>query len=411
MTGASGRRHLLLVNRYFWPDESATAMLATDLAESLVAAGYAVEVIASAAGYERSRDRLPARDSFRGATVHRVWSPGLGRHRVWARLTEAAVFHVAVRTVRCLNATPDVVVAMTDPPLLITSAEVLARRSEARLVHFAADVYPDMAVALGVLPQRSPVTSAVAALTRAALGRCDRVVTLGERMRERLLACGVPSERLSVVPPWAVAPCEEHGARDAGDLRRRLGLDGDDLLAMYAGNLGRCHPWRPLLAAMVALADQPRLHWAFVGGGANRVPLEAEVRARGLRRVVFLPYQPRAGLAGVLAAADFHLVTQDQRTVGLCVPSKLAGVLAAGRPVIFVGPADSDTAAAVLRSGCGFVVQEGDDGAMLAAVRMLAESTETRARLAANARRAYWVEAAPQVALARFRDVIDGLFR
>lgn len=405
------RLKILLVNRFYWPDESATAMLATDIAEGLAAAGHGVTVLTSAVFYNRFGRPSVRRESRRGVEIRRCWSPDLGRDAAWKRVVDGAVFHLGVRWPGGLAGAPDVVLSMTDPPLLAVSVAALCRRLGAALVLFSADIYPDLAVALGVVPERSPVVRALTALARDALRRCDHVLALGPRMRERLVAAGVAPDRVSVVPPWAVLGRAHERDRVCQRFRRDLGLGDDDCLVMYAGNLGRCHPWETLLAGMVGLSGDDQPHWVYVGAGSHRRCLEEACDRVQPARVRFLPYQKREDLDGVLAAADVHLITQDPRTVGLCVPSKLASVLAAGRAVVFVGPATAEVAETVRRHDCGLVVEEGDDEALVEAVRRLAASPELRVAMGERARRAFTLEAAPERALERIRQTLEAVAR
>lgn len=120
-------------------------------------------------------------------------------------------------------------------------------------------------------------------------------------------------------------------------MREKWGLAGRFIVA-YSGNLGRVHELEPILEVAAATRSVPEMVFVFIGDGAQRPSLEAQVRARGLANVRFLPHQPRSDLAASLGAADVHLVTLRSGCEALVFPSKLYGIAAAGRPVLFIGP-------------------------------------------------------------------------
>ena len=157
-------------------------------------------------------------------------------------------------------------------------------------------------------------------------------------------------------------------------------------MVAYSGNLGRVHALEPLLAAAAILRDEPNVLFLFVGDGPQRPALEAAAAARHLDNVRFLPPQPRAQLAASLSAADLHLVTLRPGCERLVFPSKLYGIAAVGRPVIFVGPVDCEMAATVRDGGFGVVVPPSDAGAIAGAIRRLAADAAGRRRLGDAAR-------------------------
>jgi glycosyltransferase involved in cell wall biosynthesis len=204
-------------------------------------------------------------------------------------------------------------------------------------------------------------------------------------MRERLVARGLPAGAVRVVPNWP--PAAVHPVpHEANPFRRAHGLEGR-FVVMYSGNMGLAHPFTAVLDAAARLArDVPEAVVAFVGEGPRKAFLQADVRRRGLPNVRFLPFQPRARLAESLSAADLHLVTMEARLAGLVVPSKLYGVMAAGRPVLFLGPAGSEAARVVRLHDAGTVLPARPDGAALAAeVRAWHADPARRARAGARA--------------------------
>ena len=402
---------VVLVNRFYWPDESATAMLATDLAEHLAASGHEVEAVCSRGWYRPSEARLPRRETRNGVSIRRLWAPRPRNRTTGRRVYDFAAFHAGLRWVGPLRARADATLVLSDPPLLTSAGLWIRALRGGRLFHLVFDLYPDLAISLGTLPARSPWVCWLQRRSDAWLRRCDGVFVLSELMGDRLQGKGVARARTVVTPPWADGDWLHPIPHADNPMRRSLGLQDDDCLVAYAGNLGLVHPFATVLAGLRELQGEPGLHWLFAGGGAHREQLEAEVLRLGLPRVTFLPSQPRQRLAELLSAGDIHLVTQDPRTVGLCLPSKLAAILAVQRPLLFVGPDDAEIAVAVRHFGCGTVVSHGDVHGFCVAVRELAAAPPRRREMGRAGGQGFREEFSGRVVMERIRSSLEAACR
>lgn len=354
------------INRFYWPETPATGQLLTDLAESLAANGHDVTVITS-----RPNRSTPAAETRRGVKIVRVrtarWAPRsiLGKAAAFAGYWCGAAWRI-VRLVR----RHDLVVVLTDPPLFGVPVAVLATLKSARLVHWAQDIYPEVAVAL--TGQRW--LQLLAPLRNAAWRTAERCVTLGPEMRTLLLRAGVPPANAVIIPNWAphgIEPLAKNAPAVLA-LRKEWGLR-DEFVVGYSGNLGRVHDLAPVIAAAALLRDNPKVVFAFVGGGPQQKALAAQAAASGLKNVRFFPYQPREQLATSLAVPDVHLVTLRPGCQHVVYPSKFYGIAAAGRPVLFVGPADCELAEIVRTRNLGVAVDR-DPAKLAAAITRLAAS-------------------------------------
>jgi glycosyltransferase involved in cell wall biosynthesis len=368
---------LFFINRFYWPDEPATAQLLTDLAETLAGRGHDVTVITSPpAGGPRTETR-------HGVRIERVGPPRhAGRGLAAKALNFGAFFLAALGRVARRLRPGDAVIALTDPPLIGAGAAIVARLRGARLYHWAQDIYPEIAIALTGQRWLRRLRPWRDAAWRQAAG----CVTLGRDMAALMAQAGVAAGRITIVPNWAPAGLEPAPADAIAQVRDRWGLTGKFVVA-YSGNLGRVHDLDSLLEAADGLRGDPEFVFAFIGEGAGRAPLEAEARRRGLANVRFYPSQPRASLAAALGAGDVHLVTLRAECARYVFPSKLYGIAAVGRPVLFVGPADCDPARAVRDHGFGWVFAPGEMGALAARLRHLRLGPDERAAAGAAARR------------------------
>jgi len=375
-----------LVDRFFWPDISAVSLLLTDLAEDLQAAGHEVHVFTSRQLYNHPQAQLPPEEMWRGVHIHRLRTSCFGRRHFWLRLMDALTFHAALRYANHQNPKPDAWFVMTEPPLIVNTVLRLRHKLGGRIIHHVDDLYPDLAVALGSLPQGGPVVKLLNRWAKAGLRKCDQVLALGECMARVLKSKGVADDRLAITPPWAdgrrLYPLEQADNR----FRREIGLDRGQVAVMYSGNMGQGHRFETILAAALSLAPQDTFQFVFIGDGAKKGQIDAFRQAHKLENIMMLPYQPGERLRETLSAGDIHLISLDAKVQGFIVPSKLAGILAVGRPVVFLGDDRNSVAAAIRRSQCGYVIPEGDVGRFVKILQELADKPEDRRRLGESAR-------------------------
>jgi colanic acid biosynthesis glycosyl transferase WcaI len=377
---------IYLVDRYFWPDISAVSLLLTDLAEDLQAAGHEVHVFTSRQLYNQPQAQLRPEEIWQGIHIHRLGTSCFGRRYFWLRLVDALTFHLALRYADHRNPKPDAWFVMTEPPLILNTVLKLRHKLGGRVIHHVDDLYPDLAIALGSLPRRGPVVKLLDRWAQEGLKNCDQVLALGECMARVLKSKGVAEDRLAITPPWAdgtqLYPLE-HGENR---FRQEIGMDRDQLVVMYSGNMGQGHRFETILEAARVLAPNDKVHFVFIGDGAKKDQIDAFRQVHNLKNIMMLPYQPRERLRETLSAGDIHLISLDAKVQGFIVPSKLAGILAVGRPVIFLGDKNNSVAAAILQEQCGYVIPEGDVRQFVKILKELDENLENRQRLGASAR-------------------------
>jgi glycosyltransferase involved in cell wall biosynthesis len=347
---------VVFVNRYFHPDQSATSQLLTDLSRALSRAGFDVHVVCSRQRYDAPHANLPARESVDGVTVRRVWSSRFGRGNLLGRAIDYATFYCSggFAMLRLLRS-GDTLVAKTDPPLLSIVAMAAVRFKGAQLINWLQDIFPEVASVLGANPLPRRLDALLRRIRDRSLLAAQCNVVLGERMRERLLEMGIPRSKIKIIENWAEVDTVPPKAVADSDLRSRQDLS-DKFVVGYSGNLGRAHDFATLLEAAAILRDDADVVFLMTGGGAGMTQLAQAVDERQLKNFRFLPYQRRESLADTLAAADVHWVSLMPALEGLIVPSKFYGILAAARPVVFIGDREGEIAREIQACGCGATV-------------------------------------------------------
>jgi glycosyltransferase involved in cell wall biosynthesis len=388
--------HICFFNRSYWPDTAATGQLLTELAEDLVARfGCRVSVVCGvSAGDPRSgrsrgvRCRLAPvrRERHNGVEIFRAAGTTKPTERFAGRASNYLTYFASACAAALIVPAADVVVALTDPPIVGLAGLALARRSRAKFVFLCEDVFPEVASLLEDF-RNDAVNRTLERLSRFIVAKADRVVALGERMRERLVADrAADREKISVIHNWA-----DCSAIVPGERRNRFSqLHGlaDKFVVMHSGNVGMSQNLETLVQAADRLGAYADIVIVIVGHGARIGAIHDMVRARRLANVRFLPQQPKEQLAEVFASADVFVVGLKKGIEGYIVPSKTYGILAAGRPSIVAVDASSEPAAIVREHDCGLIVDPGDADILAERILMLYHDRARLARMAANARRA-----------------------
>jgi glycosyltransferase involved in cell wall biosynthesis len=359
-------------NRSYWPDQAATGQFLTELSEDLVSRyGTSVTVVAgrplnASRAEAGSRWAMVGREMHHGVDIHRANGTRLRPVRFAARVSNYLSYFAAATAASFSIGRPDVVVSLTDPPIVGLAALWAARRTGARFVFLCEDIFPEVATLIEDF-QNDTVNAALDRVNRHLLRHADAVIALGDRMRRRLVEeKGADPARVHVIHNWADCDAIVPGPKDNA-FAREHGL-ADRFVLMHSGNVGLSQNLDVLIEAADRLRSKERLTIAIVGDGSKRAALEAMTASRGLTNVRFLPYQPKALLHDSFAAADAFLVSLKAGIEGFIVPSKVYGILAAGRPYIAATDPSSEPAQIARESGCGLVAAPGDPAALADAI-------------------------------------------
>jgi glycosyltransferase involved in cell wall biosynthesis len=241
----------------------------------------------------------------------------------------------------------------------------------ARHIIWEMDVYPDIAVDLGVLKRNGLPARIFGWLADLPRRHADRVIVLGECMRSRLIDHGLPAENIYVAEHWA-----DSDALPSRDRSTHSPCSGE-LSIVYSGNFGRAHDAETIAGAMAELnRPDDGFEFVFGGGGSRQAWMRDFCEQNSIAKARFLPYCERNELKSRLASGDIGLVTQHVDSTGAVVPSKSYGIMAAGRPVLFIGPRQSTTAQMIRRYGCGWQIDCGDVRSLVELLRHLDANRE-----------------------------------
>ena len=357
---------ILLLNQCFYPDVVSTAQHLTDLATALTSRGHEVTVIASDRGYDDPATRFKRREIWNGVEIIRIPSLSFGKNNFWRRALNFASF-LFVCSLRLLTLRRfDVVIALTSPPLISFLGALFVKLKGGSFCFWVMDLNPDEAIAAGWLDEKSLTSRVLQRLLNYSLEVSSRTVVLDRFMKERVIAKGVDSARIAVVPPWSHDDHVHYSAKGREEFRLRHGL-AEKFVVMYSGNHSPCHPLDTLLDAARVLHDRPELVFCFIGGGSEQVKVRE--LATHLSNVKCLPYQPLNELSNSLSAADLHVVVMGDEFVGIVHPCKVYNIMSIGAPALYIGPTPSHvTDIASQQQGNFFITKHGDVDGVTAAI-------------------------------------------
>ena len=363
---------VLVINQFFWPDTAATGQLLTDVTRGMDPKVHAVTVLCGMSGYGAvDTSSMPRVKIVRSGGV--VFSRGkIGRVVSYASFFAGA----AVRGFR--GPKPALVLTLTTPPLISLLGTLLKSMRGSRHFIWEMDLYPDIAVDLNVLKPRAVITRLIGTMADFSRKRADGIIVLGEEMKARLIGRGIPEHKILVAENWADG-CEILPAP----------FDEGPLVVHYSGTFGLAHEEHTITEAMRRLRHDIRFRFVFAGGGARRERLEQFCRAEGIDTAEFRPYATRSELGRSLAEAHVGLVTQIPETLGAVVPSKTYGIMAAGRPILYVGPRSATPARVLEWHRCGWRIEPGDASGIVRLLEQLERDRDLVREAGGRARRAF----------------------
>jgi glycosyltransferase involved in cell wall biosynthesis len=391
---------ILFLNQYFPPDVSATAYLLGELSEDL-ARHHEIWVVAGRPSYD------PQVGTFRPQGVHleRSWSTRFNRDGMGGRLANygSFVFTSLVRAMRAPR--PDVVVAMTDPPVIGLIGLLVSRRFGCPFVYVCQDIFPDVGVALKRAD--NPIAVWLWRRLNGQLRRgASRIVAIGRDMRDKLVAERVPSQKVVFIPNWASD--EQVDERVRAETRRSMNWEGK-FVVMHGGNVGLAQNLDVVIDAADLLQARPIIQFVILGDGAARQRLQREAELRALPNVSFIPYRPKKEAQALLAAADLHTVTLAAGLWGCVVPSKVYGVMALGVPFVAALEKESEVDRIIEETGAGVRVDPTDAHGLAQAVREFADGTRDAKLAGARGRAEFEAKYQRQNVTERYRQLLEAV--
>jgi colanic acid biosynthesis glycosyl transferase WcaI len=402
---------VLLLSTYFKPDIASTGVLMTQLSEELGRLGHHLTIITSMPHYDGNRiwpeyrGRFYLRESYDGLDVRRIYLYVPQRkERLLERLMNYATFNSLSVLVGALAGRYDTVLTPSPPLTNGVAAFCISRLRGVPYVYNVQDIYPDVAIRLGVLKNSSTI-ALFKALERFVYSRAAAVSVISEGFRRNLLAKGVPPEKVHVIPnfvdPDFVKPLPRHNR-----FSRERGLD-DRYVVLFAGNVGLSQRLESVLETACLLSDEPDILFLIVGNGVARPGLMRQAEKMGLENVRFLPFQPHEAVPELYAASDLCLVPLRRGITRDSVPSKVYTIMAASKPLVAAVDEGSDTWQFVQEVGCGLPVPPEEPESLAQAILTLYHDRAWGRALGAKGRGRVEQDFTPQAAAGKYAELLE----
>ncbi len=339
------------------PDVFTNSRLLLDAAHGFAEAGHEVTFYSASPSSNDPEPEFPT-----GISVLRHWSPKFDRVGIKRRLTNSAVVAFLIFIRLLFTRRPTVMLVDTTSSFMGPCAWAISRARGHRYVYLATELYPDAAVALGVIRQGGIVDRVWDFSNRLVYGRASRVIVIGERLRQKVarhINGGAYADKLRVVHNWSDPDKIKPVEKSENWWVKEQGLE-DKFVVLYSGNMGLSHDLGTLIDAAEMLKDREELRVVLIGQGPSKEKLVADAEAKDLKNVVFLPYQSVEVLPFSLSSGDLSVVTLAPKMDALTIPSKLYPAMAAGQAILALMRAGTDVGEMVVEYGIGIRATQGD---------------------------------------------------
>lgn len=398
---------LLILSQVYVPDPASVGQHMADAAAEMVRRGWRVVVLTSGRGYNNPSIRYTPRETIDGVEIIRLPLSSFGKKHFFLRVLAAVLFILQtiwhglfVRGLSGPRGRSGAILVSTSPPMCIVAAMVIRalRFGRVPIKFWVMDINPDQLISLGKIKADSMPARLMNLFNRMILKRSSDVVVLDKFMARTMNDKLDITPKLAVLPPWPHEDSVEPVAHADNTFRRDHKLDGKRAF-MYSGNHGWALPLETFLKAAVKFKDDRRAAFLFIGDGARKKEVEATIREQALSNMASLPYQPLSVLRFSLSAADAHLVSVGNESVGTIHPCKIYGAMAVSRPIILLAPNPCHVSDLVSgergqedfapehRMAIGWHIPHGDVGAAERVIREILDAPADRLeRMGARAR-------------------------
>jgi colanic acid biosynthesis glycosyl transferase WcaI len=366
-------KHLIFVQSYYFPDHSAGSQMLTDLSFYLVNKGFRVSIISSRKIYGSEKNSLLKYEEINKVNVFRKYSFNFGRKTLIGRFLDYISLEISM-LIGIFNQTRRgaIVIFMTDPPLLNIIASSLITRRGGLIVNWLQDLFPEVAVGAGLISHSSILNKSLTNIRNKALNKANKNIVIGNSMLNYLIDIGIESDKIIGISNWADGNKIKSIPNDENYIRQKWGLD-DNFVVGYSGNLGKAHNISTILKVIDKLKNDNYIKFLFIGGGIGMNIIKKYSQDKQLKNVIFKPYQPRHLLHLTLSVADVHWITLEPQMESFILPSKIYGILAAAKPIIFIGDKNGEIAKMIGKIDCGKTIEIGDSDIFIETIIMFSK--------------------------------------
>jgi len=400
------RVKLSVITQFYPPDYAPTGQLIEELTTQLGHQGIQIHIFTGQPGYAFKKESAPTIECKDKLLIRRSRTARLWPKRIRGKAVNGLLF--CLRSAFHLLKTcwrGDILLLTTAPPFLPILGYLAHLCFCLPYVCLLYDLYPDIAVELQVVPANHWIVKFWDLINREIWRNAKAIIVLSPTMKERIVAkCPEVADRVTVIHSWADPDWIVPMPKKDNWFAHKYNLV-DKFTVLYSGNMGRCHDMETIMEAARELQNQP-IQFVFIGDGAKRKACQEQAASLGLNNCLFLPYQDKQYLPYSLTACDLSLVSVDQGMEGLVAPSKLYGILAAGRPVGVICEEHSYLCELVKEAEFGAAFRNGDATGLAEFIRHLANNKHLANQMGKAGRRYLESNFTPEIIAQEYYEVL-----
>lgn len=359
------KKKLLVYAHYYHPDVASTGQILQELCEGMKEQ-FDITVICVVPSYsgtveEKYKTHKYYNENINGIKAIRVRVPEFTKGNKKSRIINLVAYFFRAIWATLKLEKQDYIYAISQPPILGGVLGVIGKWLKGgKFIYNIQDFNPEQTMAVGYSKNKLILKVAMA-VDKLSCSQADKVIVVGRDMVETLKARfkGQKVPKYAFINNWIdekqIYPLPENDLKVL-DFKKRYGLEGK-MVIMYSGNIGLYYDLENLIKVIGRFKDRDDVIFAFVGDGTKKQYLETYVKENKLKNVKFIPYQDKADLNYSLNAGDVHWVVNAKGIKGVSVPSKLYGVLAAGKPVLGVLENGSEARLIIEDCNCGVCIE------------------------------------------------------
>jgi glycosyltransferase involved in cell wall biosynthesis len=396
-----------IITQFYPPDYAATGQLIEELAIELTAQGMEVDVFTGQPGYAFKNKQAPAVEYRNRLKVRRSRASQLWSNRIRGKAINGVLFclRAGLHLLKHRQKT-DVLLLTTAPPFLSVVGYLANLCFGIPYVCLVYDLYPDAATELGIISPKHPLAQLWDQVNGLVWQKAQGIIVLSYTMKDRIVAKHpLISERISIIHNWAdanwIKPLSKQNNWFAHnyDTAKKFSV-------LYSGNLGRCHDVETIIGAIDLLQNEP-IQFLFIGAGAKQHNCVEAINNLGLRNCLFLPYQDRKNLPYSLTACDLAFVTIAPGMEGIVAPSKLYGLMAAGKAIAAICEPHSYLRRLIARAKCGACFNHGDSQGLAEFIHFLALNPTWAETMGTSGRRYLEANFTPEIIARQYAEVLN----
>lgn len=402
---------IIFVNRFFYPDQSATSQILSDLVfnikEDVVPE---IHIVTSRNTYQNDRKLLPD-ENIHGIYVHRVWTSRFGRQHLVGRSLDYLSFYVTT-FFKLLQLThkDDVVIAKTDPPVISYIAYIVCKAKKSYLINWLQDLFPEVASGLNMISIDSVLYKLLKKVKNKSLRAADMNIVIGHRMHDLLVEEGVLNDKINVIDNWNINDDAKYINKEDNNLVTDWDLENKFIIS-YSGNFGRAHEYKIMQTLVDHYKQEKSLVFLFIGGGKYYNDIKEYSEKNMIDNVVFKPYQDKDMLNYSLSLADLNIVSLRPELEGLIVPSKFYGLASIGAPILFIGDDQGEIAIIIKQNQCGYSFRPDVEENIYQLIDELKSGESNTKLISDNLKRLYDTSYRPEVAYCKWLKVLENYSR